>query len=287
MVGRGLYLSNSLKNIATRKGDTMKKFVFVSIVFAILLAGCSTPTPLPEPTAKPILTLPPTKEPTATIEPTSTPIPEPTVDVNSLDYIVEQWLIEPEVVFKENVDDMASNEGGQFGGATQKFADSTLFVFSNGSEGIWTPLNTKLDEYGGMEKGGNQAILFKFQSEQPETLFFTFMGDQREINVDFWEGGKPRFNLVNDFESTPYTGVLALVPNNAYFMLMAMDSEGNFRSIVWEEAEPRNRSTFSGAFGERAQEYKNSSWKFILGSNAPTFLSLEEYRVYKFNGFAQ
>ena len=269
----------------------MKKFVFTSIVLTVLLAGCSSSTPPPEPTIEPTeaptLAPPPTEEPTAAPEPT--PMPEPTVDVNSLDYIVGQWLSDPQVVFQEDVGAMAENEGGQFGGAERKFADpnAPLFVFSNGSEGIWTPLNTKLDEFGGMEKGGNQAILFKFQSEQPETLYFTFMGDQREINVDFWEGGKPRFNLLSDFESTPYTGVLALVPNNAYFMLMAMDSEGNFRSIVWEEANPQNNATFSDAFGERAQEYKNSSWKFILGSNAPAPLSLEEYRVYKFSGFAQ
>lgn len=286
----------------------MKKVVFVSIVVAILLAGCSTPTPLPEPTTKPTLTLPPTKEPTATLEQTAAPeptevpipeslqqyvelgydklndgttlyvvvdetkvhytdltgiafkgrlirswyevdyidengvvqhgnvlswvrsttelsgrkftriiftnqgtdspnvpmeylqmiedknrdrtpgnypiyeailgveegdyaseqifddffpvvngvplpvtipgigevlpitriilVPEPTVDVNSPDYIVEQWLIEPKIVFNENVTDMASNEGGQFGGAAQKIADSTLFLFSNCSEGI-------------------------------------------------------------------------------------------------------------------------------------------------------
>ena len=269
----------------------MKKFVFASIVFIVLLAGCSTPTTKPEPTieptVEPTLAPSPTKEPTATSEPT--PIPEPTIDVNNLDYIVGQLLTDPQGVFSEDVNAMAENQGGQFGFAEQKFADAntSLFVFSNGSEGIWTPLNTKLDEYDGMEKGGNQAILFKFQSEQPETLYFTFISDQREMNVDFWEDGKPRFNLVNDFESTPYTGDLALKPNSAYFMVMAMDKEGNFRSIVWEEAAPQNRATFSGAFGERAQEYTNSSWKFILGSNAPVFLNLEEYSVYNFNGFAQ
>ncbi len=206
------------------------------------------------------------------------------------DSIVAEWLNDPEVVFSENVEAMAQNDGGQFGpGATKEFvAEGGLFAFSDDDGGIWTPLNTHLDQYGGMETQGNQAFLIHFQPLPPFSLGFVFMGDN-ELWVDFWEGGKPSIVWVAETNKGPFEGNLALEEGGWYYALMAMDRDGNFRSVVWEDGNPENKAWISDALGEREQGdgYKNQSWKFIISSNAPMTLNVADYQVMKFSGFAQ
>ncbi|MEA2007512.1 MAG: PT domain-containing protein [Chloroflexota bacterium] len=286
----------------------MKKSIFLFVVLVFALVACEggePPSPAPEPTevvaveAEPTEVLPePTAEPTEvppepTAEPTLEPTEEPTVaptEMPTANDVVIEWLNDAEVVFEECADAMAENEGGQFGaGATKTYnADDDVFAFGAENGGIWMPLNTHLDQFGGMEANGEQAILIKFQPLPPFSLSFTFMGPN-EFGVDFWGGGKPSLFWVVEAWKDPFDGNLALEEGGWYYTLMAIDREGNFRSVVWEENNPDNKATFSEAFAERDQGdgYKNQSWKFIIGSNAPMTLNVAEYKVYKFSGFSQ
>lgn len=211
-------------------------------------------------------------------------------EIQGPETIVAQWLNDAEVVFSENVEAMAQNDGGQFGpGARKEFvAEGGLFAFSDEGGGIWTPLNTRLDEFGGMEANGEQAILIRFQPLPPFSLSYTFMGPN-EFGIDFYEGGKPSLFWFIEAYKEPFDGNLSLQEGGWYYALMAMDRDGKFRSVIWEDGNPDNNATFSGDFSTRDQGdgYKNQSWKFIIGSNAPMTLNVAEYKIYNFSGFVQ
>lgn len=275
----------------------MKKVTFLFVFFVFLLSACgggAEPTPTVEVPEEP--TLVPTEEPTdvppeptqePTPEPTEEPTPEPT-EIPGAEDIINQWLVDAQVVFGEKAEDMQENNGGQFGPGSIKTynAEENVFTFSDDNGSIWTPLNTHLDQFEGVEPNGEQAILFKFQPSSSSGLGFTFMGPN-EFGVDFQESYPGVFWFV-EASREAFEGDLVMEDGGWYYILMAIDREGNFRSVVWEDGNPDNHAVFSGAFAERDQGdgYKNQSWKFIIGSG-PMTLNVEEYLVYTFSEFAQ
>ncbi len=271
----------------------MKKYVFVFVILAFILAACGGETPPPPPEPTEVVEVAP--EPTATEappEPTAEPIAIPTEKPSSTasDTVINQWLTDPQELFGENAEAMAENGGGQFGAGSEKSynAEENVFTFASGEDAIWTSLNTHLDEFNEEEGGGEQAILIKFQPSTASSLYFTFMGPN-EFGVNFWKDGRPSLFWYIEAWEELFEGDLVLEGEGWYYTLMAIDREGNFRSVVWEEGNPDNKAAFSEAFAERDQGdgYKNQSWKFIIGSNAPMTLNMAEYWVYTFSGFAQ
>ncbi len=203
--------------------------------------------------------------------------------------VMKTFLNDPVLKFNENVDGMKQNNGGQFGPGSKKTvpdgAAYMSFTGQNDKDGIWTPLNTPLDQFDKSDKpGGNQAIFFKFQALPPEYLYFTFMGPQ-EFNIDFWEGGKPRINWLAEFKNAPMQSKSFTIEKGIwYFMLMAMDKNGKFTAAIWEADNYKNMTIFFEDFSTHpgGEKYKNASWKFILGSNEPMTINLENYRVLSF-----
>jgi hypothetical protein len=269
----------------------MKKTIVVMLL--LVLTGCSTAnqaTTEPEPTTV-IVVEEPTQTPLPTEEPTQPP--EPTLDPNDVENILTQWLINAQEVFSEDPQAMSQNEGGQFGPVPIKTYNSSdsVFEFSTGEgEAGWVPLNTLLDEYGSdRQPGSPQAILFKFQApNQPDQLIFDFMGPN-EFGIDFQDGGKPSLFWFIDVQKEAFTGDLVLQTGAVYNVLMAIDSEGNFRSVVWEEGNYQNQATFSDNFAERENNgagYQNQSWKFVIGFGSSDTLKIHGYRVFTFEGFA-
>ncbi|MBN1303846.1 MAG: hypothetical protein JXA13_05370 [Anaerolineales bacterium] len=198
--------------------------------------------------------------------------------------------MEPQEVISENALAIAENETGQFGpGADKNYnaADGVFEFFAGEGENAWMPLNTLPDEYGdGREAGSPQTILIKFKPA--DRLMFDFMGPN-EFGIDFWEENKPSLFWFIEAYKEPFEGELALQADAWYYTLMAIDSEGNFRSIVWEDGNANNRATYGGNFAERDNGggYINQPWKFIIGFQGASTLSVEEYRIFTFNGFAQ
>ena len=204
--------------------------------------------------------------------------------------IINQWLADWENVFGENAEAMADNEGGQFGSGAMKVynAEENVFTFFETEGSIWMGLNTHLDEFGGMETGGNQAMLIKFQPSSANALSFTFMGPN-EFGVDFWDEGRPGTFFFIEATKEYFEGDLTLADGVWYDMLMAIDRDGNFLSVVWEDGNFDNNAIYRANLSERdmGEGYQNASWKFIIGSQGPLSLNVAEYNILNFNGFSQ
>jgi len=209
-------------------------------------------------------------------------------DMTNPDEIMKTFLDNPVIKFNENVDNMKENNVGQFGPGSEKVIskDGPYVSFIGKSEGVWTPLNTPLDQFDNKAKpGGNQAIYFKFQALPPDQPYFTFMGPM-EFNIDFWEAGKPRINWLAEFKKAPLQNEsFALEKDKWYYMVMGMDKDGKFVTAIWEEDNPKVMTRFQDDFSTHpdGEKYKNASWKFILGSKKPMTINLEFYRVLTFD----
>ena len=262
----------------------MKKIVYGLLIFSLI--GCSPvnqeemQTELESESTETVL---PAEEPTLT--------PEPTPDMNDPLVVLDQMMINPEVVLLEDANAMAENDGGQFGFVSIKNynTEENVFEFSvNEGESAWVPLNTMLDEFGAnRQAGSNQAIYMKFQPPaQSNTLVFDFMG-LNEFGIDFQNGGKPSLFWFVDAYNEQFEGDLALQFDTYYYLVMAIDSDGKFRSVIWEDGVPENRATFSSNFAERqnGEGYQNQTWKFIIGFGGPDTLKIAEYGPITFDGF--
>lgn len=252
------------------------------IVLSVILASCVTY----KPTENPIPTSTKTFAPTVTPKPIEIPTTTDEPEINNMtpDTIVGQWLSDPQQIWSENTVAMAENQGGQFGSGSNKnyIAEQDVFSFTDSGGMIWTRLNTSLDKWEGGDSRGNQAILVKWQAFSPSALGFTFIGmnSSKEFSVQF--GNPCQLNRIEGIEQ--FTGDVMIEEGVWFYTLMAMDRDGNFRSIIWRADDPEKQSSYQGAFGE---EYANDSWRFIFGSSAPMTLNVKEYAIYAFSGFAQ
>lgn len=267
----------------------MKKRIFVLVVFVFILAACGggeVPAAQDAVEAEPIAEV-------VEVQPTEEPevIPTETVDLNNPDTILDQWLQAYRPIFGENAEAMANNQGGQFGpGSEKNFNEVEGFFEFSAPEGedAWTPLNTHLDEYGDVDAGTEQAILIKFQPAPANNLMFVFMG-QNEFGVEFFDDGRPSVFWMVEANKEAFETELALQEGLWYYTLMAIDRDGNFRAVIWEDGDAKNAAVFSQALSERDQGdgYKNASWKFIISFGAPGTLKVENYTIYTFSEFVQ
>ena len=202
--------------------------------------------------------------------------------------IINTWFTDWEAVFGENVDCMKDNEGGQFGPGSMKVynEEENVFTFSEMDGMIWTPLNTHLDEFDGVEPGGNQAIMIKFQPSVANALQFTFMGPN-EFGVEFWDDGHPSTFYYAEAYKEGFEDDFALEAGLWYNMLMAIDKDGKFLAVVWEDGNYENHAMYKQDLSTRdmGEGYKNASWKFIIGSSGALTLNVAEYNVISFGGF--
>ena len=252
------------------------------IVLSVILASCATN----QPTENPIPTSTKTVAPTVTPKPIEIPTTTDEPENNNMtpDAIVSEWLSDPQQIWSENSVAMAENQGGQFGSGSNKnyIAEQDVFSFTDSDGMIWTRLNTNLDEWEGGDPQGNQAILVKWQAFSPSALGFTFIGknSSKEFNVQF--SNPCQLNRIEGIEQ--FTGDLEIEEGVWFYTLMAIDCNGNFRSVIWQADDPEKQSSYQGSFGE---EYANDSWRFIFGSSSPMTLNVQEYAVYTFSDFIQ
>ena len=207
----------------------MKKLMLVLAV--LVLAGCSqAPTTTQEPTSviTPTVTTAPTPIPTA--------IPEPTQDPNDTDFIIGSRLNNIKEVWYEDAGGMSDNQGGQFGFVEIKKYNEAENVFEFGSspsEGGWAPLNTLLDAFDREQQPGSaQAILFTFIApSQPQGMSFDFMGPN-EFFISFSPDAKPKMIWFAEVREEPFSEDLTLEAGKTYNVLMAVDAEANFKTVI-------------------------------------------------------
>lgn len=261
-----------------------------SLIFTLLFTACNG-SPTPETPELQIATQM-TEEPT--LPPTETPAeetpPDERIDLNVPENMIATILTDARMVFGENSDAMADNQGGQFGGISQKrpcVAEACFEFIAHGGENAFMPLNTLLDEFEGVETAGEQAILITFQL-LADQLYFTLKG-KNEFGVNFNEDGQPHLFLFSEAIMIPFERPFTLENERWYTLLMAIDHEGNFRGVIWPVGAAEGAASISTALGERdnGDSYKNSSWKFFIGFNGPGSVKVSAYDIYTFSGFAE
>lgn len=272
----------------------MKKAICTILVFSIYIfsltacaasdTGSSETAQLVEDTEE-IAIEDPVEEPT--VEPTEEPAPglyDPWVMVNEL-------LVNPVVVFDENTASMRENEGGEFSYVDIKKynAEEDVFEFSTGNDGAYLILSGFLDEVGeNRETGSAQGIFVKFQppTNDVSSLGFGFHAPAGELTVDFGDNGKPSLTIVEEFRNDPFSGSLALESGKFYYFLMALNSNGEFTSVVWEDSNADNRAGYTTNFADHqsAEYYQNSSRSFNMSFAANDTLKIAEYAILTFDG---
>ena len=142
----------------------------------------------------------------------------------------------------------------------------------------------------GENRGNTQAFLIKFQPEQAANLSFNFVG-MGEIAVSFDEENHPNFVNVQEMNKYPFSDCmptdLALESGKWYYALFAFDTDGNFRSVIWEDGNADGRAYCEERLGEQRDDYRESNWEVIIGFDAGGILNVESYLIMDFDGFSE
>lgn len=269
----------------------MKKRILTFVLVAVFsLSACSPKGSAPintlEPTELPATTAP-TTAPTKMPEATATM--EPTPDLNNPEVILQQVFINPNVVFSEDANSMAENQGGQFGPvAIKQFnPEEHVFEFTSDANNGWVPLNTMLDAFGDQaQTGQSQAILFTFTAPaNPASVIFDFMG-ANEFGVSFESEARPAVFWFAEAYKEEFEGEFLLESGITYHILMGLSSDGRFVSLIWQEGDFANHVRFDQDFSSRqnGEGYKNQTWKFVIGFGATDTLKIHGYKVITFEG---
>ena len=274
----------------------MKKLINTTLIFTIFIFSITACSPSEAATENEVVE---PAEPTEATEeiavesPTEEPAPtdEPAPDTNEAQGILDQLLVNPSLVFKENASEMADNEGGQFGFIEIKQFNEAenVFEFTSDSDGAYLRLNTLLDEFDeNMEQGSSQGILIKFQPPaNMNSFYFNFYGqNDSEFGVTFSNESKPSLFIFMEATMEPFDGELTLETGKTYYLLLALSSDGKVASAIWEEGNIENISTYIDDFSGRqgGENYQNSSRSFAIAFAANDTLKVSEYSIYTFDG---
>ena len=278
----------------------MKKLISSILIFTIFIlsfTACASPeTTASSESVQPVevseenVVESPAEE-TSAEEPTAEPTEEPTPDVNDPQAILEQFLVNPNAVFGEDASAMADNEGGQFGPVDVKSynADENVFEFTSGSDSAYVRFNTLLDEVGdNREQGSPQGLLLKFQPpEEASSLYINFYGpNDSEFGIDFFEEGKPSLFIYMEATKESFKGDLTLETGKFYYLLLALDSNGEAIGAVWEEGNPDSLAGYTENLAERqgGDNYQNSTRSLSIGFAPNNTLKIAEYSILTFDG---
>jgi len=276
----------------------MKKNILSAIMIAVvfMLCACSA-THVPAPTstqgqeAEQLSEVSP--KPVATeAEPMPDPTPESTPNLNADPMnAVNTVLNDPQVLGGEDTTAMTENMGGMFGGidVKQPSDDGNCFQFITGDGGAWMPYNTRLLDVG-ENRGDTQAFLIKFQPADLQNLQFNFIG-MGEVAVSFGDGNQPSFVNVQEATKNPFSDFmsteLTLQSDKWYYGLFAFDTNGNFRSAIWEDGKAEEGALFEEKLGEQRDDYKESNWEVVISFDANGTLNVQSYLIMDFNGFTE
>ena len=265
----------------------MKKNILLAVVLAalLLLTACGpteTGGSVPTPTAQTEI---------SAEQPTDKPIEhttEPTSDLNAdpMD-VVRTVLNDPQVIFWEDAAMMDENTGGNFGNVAikQLSEDGSYYQFISNDDGAYMIGNVNFLDMGEF-RGSAQAVLIKFQPENVEGLTFTLFGNG-EIILGFDENNQPYMMHVQDNYRAPYSDYmptsLTLQSDKWYWALMAFDSHGYYRSLVWEDGNAEERAYCAENMGDWHGDYKDSNWHLTIAFGPNQTLNIEEYSIMDFD----
>ena len=209
--------------------------------------------------------------------------------MNSMD-VVRTLLNDPQVIFWEDAGMMEGSDGQYFGGIAEKrISDNGEFYefLSDDSGAHMVSQYSFLDA--GNYRGNAQAILFKFNSDHPEDLIFMLDGNG-EITLSFDAEGRPVFTHKQDGYSAPYDQyrdtTLTVQPGSTYWALMAFDSHGYYRSLVWATDNTDDVAYCGENIGDWHGDYAGANWHLTIMFGPNQTLQIQEYSVMDFDSIA-
>ncbi len=197
-------------------------------------------------------------------------------------------LNNPQVIFMEDASSMDENNGKNFGDVSEKRLsnDGRYYQFISNDDGAYMPGNINFLDMGEFRDNA-QAIMFKFQPENVDGLAFALSG-AGEVVLSF-ENNQPIFAHVTDYFSAPYANYrdtgLNIEQDKWYWAVMAFDSAGNYRSLVWEDQNSDNNAYCGEDISQWHGEYGGSNWHFRISFGPNQTLNLQEYYIMDFEGF--
>ena len=201
-------------------------------------------------------------------------------------------LLDANVLFSEDAAAMAADMGSAFGDcdAKQPGADGGSFSFSSeGEDGLWVSLKTRLMDFGNTRDNMQQAVLLKFQPDPAEELMFSFIA-LREFCVSFKDHGIPEFVCNNgrfSFLEEQYTR-FTLEEGKWYYLLMAVNGDGYARCAVWQDGEAQEIAYYGKYLsGWDDDRYENQNWEFVIGYSGVGTLNIGNYQIMEFEDFAK
>ena len=203
--------------------------------------------------------------------------------------VLEAMMENPQELFREGRDEMAENEGGQFGsGAAEKRINEERMELFSGDDAAYISLNTRLRDFGS-DNRPQQAILVKFQPENVSSLYFDFIG-MGEFSISFEQ---------NDVYFVDITAAQKMIfsdsiPNSfnfkwdaVYYLLLAFDDQANVRCVVWEENFYENQAYFEASLYSGADDIYESNWQMAINFDGGGQLNIYEYAVYTFDSLTE
>ena len=270
------WTGESIKHNGKKERIMKRKTILILIAVFMIMVSCST-------SQETKVTEAPTEAPTevVTSEPTKVPTLEPTPDTNGPMYMASTILYDPQVINGEDTVSMTENTGGMFAFTEVKKPsdDGSYYIFGSGGDGSWFRRNEGLN-YG--NRHNCQGIMIKFMPNDTDILQFVLMGDN-EMYLKF-EDGQPYYVNFNNFYQAPYSQYretnFTLQSDKWYWAIMAVDGEGAYRSVVWEDGNSENN-----AYCEDHTGVEGGDWNFIMSFGPNQTLFVEEYKIVDFDGF--
>ncbi len=264
--------------------------IVIAFLFAISACACSKSETDEASETESIITqtinsATPTEKSTEVEKPLETP--EMIQEHYDMDYVLG-LLLEGEMVFMEDTEDMNANLGAMFGDVEKKQIGEGGFEFTfvpNINEHL--PLLTNLDEFDGAVPKSGQAIFIRFKTTTAG-IYFSFLGDN-DFGIYFGNDGEPLVFTYTESNPFAFEGELKLETDKWYNMLMAMDSGGKFNCMIYadEEIDSAARAMVDlGATGS-AQGYINQSWQFEIATHEEGAVTVEHYDIYTYTEFEE
>lgn len=204
--------------------------------------------------------------------------------------VVQTILNDPQVLFSEDADAMNQNGGASFGNVAvkQRGRNKSYYEFVSDDNGANMAGTQKLTNLGTFRDNA-QAVLFKFNSDTPAELSFTLASGALSVSLCFDETGRPTFAYAGDDYLTLYERYrdtsLTVEAGKDYWVLMAFDRYGYYRSLVWAADDAGDVAFCTENIGVWDNDYRGESWTLSIAFGANQTLRLAQYEVLDFAGF--
>ncbi|MEA3350557.1 MAG: hypothetical protein U9Q82_08055 [Chloroflexota bacterium] len=250
------------------------RLIFVLFLISFVLVACQLQEPLPEATQTAVVsteTLAPSDTPTeipatATHTPTLTSTSTPTKPP-----IPPTPTVAPPMVLLDYLDNVSVTQTDYFESSmgwdlwTGKISNGVLEIIGKDWNGL--AKRRKISE------GEGIIIDFKYEKNSEFELMFDYgewwTDPYRRFGIYIW-GSYPKANLwlgKNGLGFNNLHGNFQPKADTWYTLLMAVDSDGEFLSLIWDPTDPTQIFSYHEKAGEKWAGY---SWVFKLGANAGT-----------------